>query len=289
MPERTTVVYYYDGSFDGLLACIYESYYAKEMPMDIVDLHAGQMQLFSGKRIQTHREKSKRVRDGLKAKAGKRAYAFMQRAFLTCLPQKELALLRFARVAFSRGTQVMQLLAHPAMAPLANAVRHMEREVELLMGFLRFEEREGVLISVIEPKNQVLLPLSRHFCDRFNGEAFLIFDKTHHCALLHYQGRSELRTVDQLDLPAMGEEEQCLRALWKQFYDTIGIRERYNPVCRRSHMPKRYWRNMTEFQHPDLKRVEGNAQLQQRTLQREQLRVYLQGEGKQTVELPARK
>lgn len=177
MPERTTVVYYYDGTFAGLLACIYESYYAAEMPTDIVDLHAAQMQLFPGKQIFSHREKSVRVKNALQAKAGKRVYAFMQRAFLTCLPGKELALLRFARLAFARGAQVMDLLTHPAMLPLANAVTHLRKEVEQLLGFIRFVQYGEVLVSIIEPKNQVLPLLSRHFCDRFNGEAFLIFVK----------------------------------------------------------------------------------------------------------------
>ena len=269
MPERTAVVYYYDGTFSGLLACIYESYYAREMPIDIIDLHTAQMQLFSGKRIYAHHEKSDRVKNGLLKKAGSRAYAFLRQAFLTCLPKKELALLRFARLAFTRGAEAMVLLTHPAMVPLANAVTHMRKEAELLLGFIRFTEYEGILISMIEPKNQVLPLIARHFCDRFNGEAFLIFDKTHHQALLHYGNHSKLRHMEQLNLPRLSEEEECLRALWKQFYDTIGIRARYNPTCRRSHMPKRYWRNMTEFQHPELKEVKGDFLLQQRTLQKE--------------------
>ena len=70
MPERTAVVYYYDGTFSGPLACIYESYYAREMPIDIIDLHTAQMQLFSGKRIYAHHEKSDRVKKGLLKKAG---------------------------------------------------------------------------------------------------------------------------------------------------------------------------------------------------------------------------
>ena len=41
------------------------------------------------------------------------------------------------------------------------------------------------------------------------------------------------------------------RLLWKRFYDTIAIRERENPRCRMTHMPKRYWNTMTEFQGED--------------------------------------
>ena len=44
------------------------------------------------------------------------------------------------------------------------------------------------------------------------------------------------------------EAEARYRLLWKRFYDTIAIRERENPRCRMTNMPKRYWGTMTEFQ-----------------------------------------
>ena len=31
------------------------------------------------------------------------------------------------------------------------------------------------------------------------------------------------------------------------FYDTVGIEGRRNDLCRRTHMPKRYWNRMTEM------------------------------------------
>ena len=45
--------------------------------------------------------------------------------------------------------------------------------------------------------------------------------------------------------PALDSTEQLRR-----FYDTIAIRERENPRCRMTNMPKRFWGTMTEFQ-PD--------------------------------------
>ena len=50
------------------------------------------------------------------------------------------------------------------------------------------------------------------------------------------------------------ETEANYRILWKRYYDTIAIKERYNPRGRMTNMPKRYWGTMTEFQNDD-----GNA------------------------------
>lgn len=44
------------------------------------------------------------------------------------------------------------------------------------------------------------------------------------------------------------EAEKRYRRLWRCFYDTIAIRERENPKLRMSHMPKRFWPLLTEFQ-----------------------------------------
>ena len=40
---------------------------------------------------------------------------------------------------------------------------------------------------------------------------------------------------------------------------TIAIEDRYNPKCRMTHMPKRYWENMTEFLEPALPNGEPRA------------------------------
>ena len=52
--------------------------------------------------------------------------------------------------------------------------------------------------------------------------------------------------MEHFSLEEPDETERQFRALWKQFYHTIGIEGRYNPKCRMTHMPKRYWENMTE-------------------------------------------
>jgi hypothetical protein len=36
MPERTALIYCYDGSFDGLLCCVFESYDRNELPSEVL-------------------------------------------------------------------------------------------------------------------------------------------------------------------------------------------------------------------------------------------------------------
>ncbi len=248
LAEPCDIVYLYDGSLPGLFCCMHESVYTRELPFAIQPEGEAQMALFFRKRIATDLHKAVKVRTAVAEKISPRALELMQTVFCSCLADKEMALLRFALLAFAQGPKMLNMLAHPDVATLLEAEKHLLRERHLLTGFVRFSDCDGKLVSVISPKNFVLPFLAGHFADRFGNEAFAIYDKTHHTALLCQNGRTELIELQDAQMPEAGETEERYRALWRQFYKTIAIEDRYNPKCRMNHMPKRYWENMTEMQ-----------------------------------------
>lgn len=247
MPSQSELIYCYDGSFDGLLCCVFESYENKEIPIDILLPGAAHTILFATKNIPTDTQKAKRVLDSIPKKMGAATLNFIQHAFLTCLLQKELYILLFLRLGFRHGRSVMNMLTDDVVNTLFKAVKHLEQESHLLKGFLRFSIINNVLVGEIEPKNYVLPLLVQHFCERYPEERFLIHDKTHGMGLVYQPYQSAVIPIGALELPAVDEEEQTFRELWQLFYDTIAIQGRHNPACRMSHMPKRYWKYMTEF------------------------------------------
>ncbi|MEG1878762.1 MAG: TIGR03915 family putative DNA repair protein, partial [Pseudoflavonifractor sp.] len=166
----------------------------------------------------------------------------------TCLPERELCLWRFLEYGYARGPSVVRDLTDDRVSVLTKAVYHLNHEAHLLTGFLRFSQQEGLLCAEIAPKNQVLPLLRTHFCARYAGEAFVIYDRTHRQALFCQPGRWAIVPLAEFQTAAPGREELDYRRLWRRFYDTIAIEGRCNPKCRMSHMPKRYWGTMTEFQ-----------------------------------------
>ena len=93
------------------------------------------------------------------------------------------------------------------------------------------------------------LPLLRsHFCARYQGEKFFLYDRTHREALFYANGKAVIQPLEHFQMAPPDEVEAHYRLLWKCFYETIAIKERYNPKCRQTNMPKRYWNTMTEFQ-----------------------------------------
>lgn len=247
MPDGSNVIYYYDGSFEGLLCCVFESYEKREIPSDILVADTPQTTFLPVKEIYTDLEKADRVLISIPKKISEEALDFIKHAFLTCLPQKEKEILLFLRLGYRVGPQVTNMLADDVVDTLTKAVKHLNNETHLLTGFIRFSDFQGALVAEIEPKNFVLPLLSQHFCERYPEERFLIYDKAHGMALIYQPYHPEIMAIEHLELPEPDEKELFFRDLWKLFYNTIEVEGRHNPKCRMSHMPKRYWKNMTEF------------------------------------------
>lgn len=246
----TEMVYYYDGSFDGLLSCIFDSYAYKELPVAIYREEDGIPTLFAARTVPTNLQHARRVLRKVSA-CSPAALELLHKGFLTCLPEKEVCLYRVVAKLLREGPGFLRNLSDETLHPLAAAVRHLEGEAHLLKGFVRFSDFGGVLGGEIEPKNRVLPLLRAHFCARYQGESFFLYDRTHREALFYAGGKAVIRSLEDFRMAPPNEAEARYRTLWKRFYDTIAIRERENPRCRMTNMPKRYWGAMTEFQGPE--------------------------------------
>ena len=246
--DWTQVSYHYDGSFAGFLCCVFEAYLHKEAPACFLGPEDGRFSLWPERQVATDEAHARRVYQSLDKKIGVQGRQLVVNGFLTCLPEKELALWEFLRLGYERGPEVVRDLTDDRVNTLTKAVQHLTGEAHQLKGFTRFSEQDGLLIGEIEPKNRVLPLLRPHFCTRYNREAFVLYDRTHKEALFYRPGQWAIIPLAEFRLNGPGQEELDYRRLWRRFYNTIAIEGRYNPKCRMTHMPKRYWHTMTEFQ-----------------------------------------
>lgn len=247
MSDRANVIYRYDGTLEGLMCCVFESYTRKEIPLDIISGEELEINLLPIKTITTSLPDAYRVIKAIKTKIGPSAFDLIERSLLTELKKKEITILLFIRLGFCHGDKTLNMLDHEIVNTLLKADRHLRNESHLLTGFIRFSIINNILVSQIEPKNFVLPVIQDHFCQRFAEEKFFIYDKTHKSALLYEPYHSMIMTDVEYCEPDPDDQESTYRLLWKQFYDSIEIKSRHNPKCRMSHMPKRYWNCMTEL------------------------------------------
>ena len=179
------VVYLYDGSFEGFLCCVYESFAQHEIPFAVWTPQRETATLYPVKEISTDPAIARRVFASFGKKLGAETEYLVSRDFLSGQEDKELLLLRFLHLAFALGPGTVKLEGHPVVAPLYAMKKSLDWEVDKFQGFVRFEEHEGMLGAVIHPKNYILPLLRPHFCGRFPEEDFMIYDAVHQAVLLH--------------------------------------------------------------------------------------------------------
>ena len=242
------VVYLYDGSFEGFLCCVFESFAQHEIPFAVWTPEREMATLYPFKDIATDHEKARRVFASLGRKLGAETEYLVTRDFLSGREDKELLLIRFLHLAFALGPGTVKRAGHPDVAPLYEMKKSLDWEVDKFQGFVRFEEHDGMLGAVIHPKNYILPLLRGHFCGRFPEENFMIYDAVHQAVLLYQDHKPQLlELAEPLVLPPPSAREQRFQALWKQFYKTLEIKARHNERGRMTHCPKRFWADMTEM------------------------------------------
>ncbi|MCL2014246.1 MAG: TIGR03915 family putative DNA repair protein [Oscillospiraceae bacterium] len=242
------LIYVYDGTYQGLLCCVFESFQKKEEPIRIITTQERQTSIFRTRYIETDPEKAARVSKSIPEKISKTANELVSLCFLTCLENKEKLILDFLRKGYRYKGKIVNMLTDDTVDKLTKSVRHLMKESHLIKGFVRFSVYENVLVSVIGPKNFILPLIKEHFCERYKNDIFTIYDEVHGCALVYKPYNSAIVPISEFVLDSPGTQEQNYRRLWREYYDAIAIQGRYNPKCRMSLMPKRYWDYMTEFQ-----------------------------------------
>ncbi len=244
MLDRGDLIYRCDGGMTGLLCCVFESYTRKEIPADILGME--ELTLFPVRDILPDEAHALRVWKSV-GKISRQAQRWVALAWLSCEDGRLYAIYRFIRLLYTFGSKTLSMLADDTVNRIYRMVRAVENEAHHMKEFLRFAEYEKVLVSVISPKGAVLPLLQHHFTDRFPEEAFVIFDRTHGMALFYRPYQAYIQTVESLQLPPAGAQEQEMQALWKRYYEKIAIAGRFNPKCRMGHCPKRFWPDMTEL------------------------------------------
>ena len=243
------LVYVFDGSFDGLWSCIYDSYTKKEVP-DLV-CEDGFLQYGFEQQIHTvisNPESSLRVQRGFIKTCGQHATDIVRQCFLSHEPDRMTRLFRYIQLGFERGRSIVNMLAHHDVLPVEKMRMHIGNETHRFHQFVRFSQMEnGVYYARIHPLNNVVPLIMPHFADRYNDQPFLIYDPGNGIAGVYDLNDWYLVETDDLQLPDESEAERDWKALWKQFYSSITIQQRRNEKLRRNFCPKRYWSDMLEM------------------------------------------
>lgn len=210
--------------------------------------------------VETVQERVERVIRSIGTRLSHRIYEQLYIASLSQEADRPDRMYRFLVEAFRYGPGVVDMMQLPPVYEIFRMNRNVYNENHRLVQFTRFSQTfRGVLVSKIDPKNDVLPLLAPYFADRLPEENWMIIDKSRLKAAVHPMGKSWFLS----DVPQEGKEFEgkswigsCLREqtdeeiyqnLWRTFFDAVAVQERKNDKCQRNHLPLRFRPSMTEF------------------------------------------
>jgi len=250
--------YVYDGSFEGLLSCIFEAYRAKTVPETIVEEQHHQFTLLEDvQHIPADEGLAARVLTGIDARTDGRAATIVYQLFLSELPKVEMLIFNFIAAVIQRNhASILENFANEFILKASQIERMMHREVHRMHAFVRFQKaKEGIFYAAIEPDFNVLPLIGDHFERRYADQRWVIFDTKRHYGIYYDLTETQFVTLDSpifnlssgdLNPEIVDDAELIYQALWKNYFHSVNIAERKNTKLHIRHVPKRYWKYLIE-------------------------------------------
>ena len=240
--------YIYDGTFDGLLTIVFDSYLNKTLPQKIVSSNNYINNFLDNTfLIKTDYEKSKKIFDNIVINICKDALYNTYYAFLSNDKEKEINILKYLCNGFDIGSEINNKITISYVFKVINLRRKALSECHKLKGLLRFKEiYNNLCYSTIHPDNNILEPLGKHFINRMPKMQFIIHDKNRDLCFIYNSKEYRIIESTNIKIPSVSSDEIAYQELWKLFFNTISIRERTNLKCQMQFMPKKYWKDLIE-------------------------------------------
>jgi len=240
--------YLYDGTFDGLLTCIHHHYYTEKASGIFLKEEYQPSFLTGSMEVETSEDKADVVYEAIRKKISSYDLRRIYKAFLSKDPEKEMKILRYVVKGFKAGSAISMLHGDPVVFDVQSLEKKINLEKERMLQFVRFSVmKNDVLYAKIEPDNDVLELTAHHFCDRYKNDPFIIHDLKRSKALVAFRGEWYITPFIETDILELSADEKKYRRFWKNYFDSIAIKERINPRCQRNFMPMRYRKHLTEM------------------------------------------
>jgi probable DNA metabolism protein len=252
------IVFYYDKTFEGLLCSVFDAYSRKIFPEKL--LGEGDIEpMFTEERytVTTQEENATRVWSALQKKLSKLACNMLTYAWLSEVEGSDDLLFRYIRKAFDNKESIETNFGDQDVLQVHQLARKVSHEQQYLKQFVRFQKAaDDIFFAPVSPIYNALPLAISHFADRFSDQKWVIYDIKRNYGFYH-----DLQTVTEMTLDnndnfldgklneeLMAEDEKLFQDLWKGYFKAMTIKERINLKLQRQHMPKRFWKLLTEKQ-----------------------------------------
>jgi probable DNA metabolism protein len=253
-------IYVFDGSFEGLLCAVFNWFERRPGSIKLQTAAAFQPDAFTPcLHIASERQKADRVWNGLQSKLSRASVRRFYCTYLSELDEGYTALFEFACYLFTDGTAIEKNYGNPYVLALSKIAKKVEREKHRMEAFIRFQQNtDGIYYCGIDPDFNVLPLIAAHFKNRYADQQWIIYDLKRDYGLFY-----DLKKVEEINInfdrqqkmkgtsdSILSEKEGLYAILWKDYFKSTNIIARKNTKLHIQHVPKRYWKYLTEKQ-PD--------------------------------------
>lgn len=255
------MVFIYDGTYEGLLSCIFEIFKTRRAPVAITTEFNYQATLLdSSLYISTNDELAVRVVKGVDQRTNSLGSSLLYKLFLSELPGYEMLVYQLVDAIIQKGdASILENFANPSILRARQIEKMIHREVHRMHAFVRFQKsRDELFYAAIDPDFNVLPLIGDHFEKRYADQCWLILDTRRHYGIYYDLEKISFISSDDSVFSIsvihnceqfQDEKEQEYQALWKNYFHAVNIQERKNEKLHLRHMPKRYWKYLTEKMH----------------------------------------
>lgn len=248
----------YDGTFDGFLSTVFYVFEHKLKTVHIQNEFVVQQGLFSEvEKVITDEKKANRVWQGIKSKLSSKGSCQLYYAFLSEHLGVENLLLDYMNYAFSKTKNADKDYSHPSVLKIAQIAKSVGREKHRMEAFVRFRlTKDAVYFANIEPDFNVLPLIEKHFKRRYADQKWMIYDIKRGYGLFYDLENVEIVTLDfpknfdftKTDDEFFVKQEFEFQKLWQDYFKSTNIESRKNMTLHIRHIPKRYWKYLSEKQ-----------------------------------------
>jgi probable DNA metabolism protein len=248
----------YDKTWEGLLTAVYDAYARQTFPLRLLGEGEPEPMFSDGSyAVRTDRERAERVWRGLRRRAGRRVCNMLLHVWLSEEPAADELIFRYLRKIFDSPHDVSSDFSDPDVLAAHQIALKVAREGEHLRQFLRFQKGvDGSYFAPVAPKYNALPLAVDYLADRFADQRWLVYDTRRHYGYLYdLQEVREVTMEDDAHLLSgrLGDEilaadEKLFQQTWRDYLGALTIKERLNPRLQRQHMPRRFWKYLTEMQ-----------------------------------------
>jgi len=252
------IIFHYDKTFEGLLTAVFDAYNRKTFPDKLLEEDELEpLFVDESYTVLTQTDKASRVWKALEKKLQRTTRNMITHVWLSELPASDELIFRYIRKTFDSKQSIELNFADDDVLQMRNVAQKVDREKHRMIEYVRFQKAaDDIFFAPVSPDHNCLPLILEHFKDRFADQKWIIYDVKRNYGFYYDLKTVTEMTLDstnlfpegKLDEELMAKDEKLFQELWKGYFKSMTIKERINLKLQRQHLPKRYWKYLTEKQ-----------------------------------------